>query len=384
MRRLVSWGLVSFLGLSLIENAFGGVPPEKSARAEILWTKPICVEKDRYIGWPTVCRLQNGDVLAVFSGDRDAHVCPWGKVQMVRSTDNGESWGAPQTIANGVLDDRDAGVLQMPDGEVIVTYFTSTYWTRPEYLKAHHEWSRHLEKIPLEIRAAAEGNFLIRSRDGGRAWSEPEKLDANYAQSPHGPIVLRNGGLLQIGRIVTPKKTLIRVSRSDDGGRSWKMLCADVPDSNGENTGEPQIFCEPHAVECADGTLVGLVRYHGPDNCLRMTRSTDGGKTWSPMVKTPMLGLPPHLLSLPDGKLVAVYGRRFADPGFGEFACISDDNGNTWDAANEIMLMPGLNCDLGYPSSVLLPNGDIVTVYYQNRGRELGTCLMATKWRVVR
>ena len=32
-------------------------PPKNQARAEIKWVKPICVEKDRYVGWPTVCRL---------------------------------------------------------------------------------------------------------------------------------------------------------------------------------------------------------------------------------------------------------------------------------------------------------------------------------------
>ena len=48
--------------------------------AEILWTKPICVETNRYVGWPTVCCRANGELLAVFSGDRDEHVDPFGKV----------------------------------------------------------------------------------------------------------------------------------------------------------------------------------------------------------------------------------------------------------------------------------------------------------------
>ena len=99
--------------------------PRQQARAEILWTRPICVETNRYIGWPSVCRLKNGDLLAVFSGDRAAHICPFGKVQMVRSTDDGETWSAPQTLANGPIDDRDAGIVQMPDGEIVVTWFTS-------------------------------------------------------------------------------------------------------------------------------------------------------------------------------------------------------------------------------------------------------------------
>ena len=144
--------------------------------------------------------------------------------------------------------------------------------------------------------------------------------------------------------------------------------------------------------ELADGTLVGMVRYHGDDGgkglakkgngYMRQTVSTDGGKTWTPMKKTDMLGLPPHLLVLPDGKLVNVYGRRLANPGFGEFACISDDGGKTWDVANEISLAPSHNGDLGYPASCLLANGDILTVFYQQPKPGQKTCLMATRWRV--
>lgn len=359
-------------------------PPAQQARAEVKWAKPICIEKDRYIGWPSVCRLMNGDLIAVFSGDRDGHVCPWGKVQMIRSTDEGETWSAPVTIANGRLDDRDAGILQMPDGEIIVTYFTSTYWTLKSYLDKHRDWMRHYEKLAPEALRNDVGDFLIRSFDNGKTWSKPEKMDNNYTQTPHGPILLRDGSLLEIGRTHVNGKATIRVSKSTDRGRSWQMLCDAIPDMNGENNGEKHIFCEPHVVERCDGVLVGLVRYHGADNCMRSTFSHDGGRTWTPMAKTPMFGLPPHLIRLPDGKLVSVYGRRFVDPGFGEFACISDDGGKTWDAENEIMLMPASSGDLGYPASALLPNGDIVTVYYQKNGKDKGTCLMATKWRVTK
>ena len=103
--------LLSFVFVGLLTLPLGAAdgpksvsyqPPKEQARAEIKWVKEICVEKDRYIGWPTVCRLANGDLLAVFSGDRDSHICPWGKVQMVRSTDDGETWGAPVTIATRV------------------------------------------------------------------------------------------------------------------------------------------------------------------------------------------------------------------------------------------------------------------------------------------
>ena len=366
--------------------------PKVQARAEIFWTRTICREEGRYIGWPTVCRLKNGDIIAVFSGDREAHVCPFGKVQMVRSKDGGETWSKPVTIASTVLDDRDAGIVQMPDGELLVTWFTSTAYRRPGILKARPDFRRHDEKIDRQAAEAVRGDFLIRSRDDGNTWSKPEKL-RNYAQTPHGPILLKDGSLLEIGRtgkIIRDKsgkelfsRTIIMVSRSTDAGRNWTVLCPEIPDENGEND-KPEMFHEPHAVQLPDGTLVGLVRYHGPDSCMRQTVSKDGGRTWTPMTKTPMLGLPPHLLALSDGKLVNVYGRRFACPGFGEFACISDDGGKTWDVDNEITLAPSHSGDLGYPSSCVLADGSLLTVFYQQAAIGQKPCLMATKWRVVR
>jgi len=374
-------------------------PPKQQARAEIKWVKEICVEKDRYIGWPTVCRLANGDLLVVFSGDRDSHICPWGKVQVIRSTDDGETWGAPVTIANTILDDRDAGIVQLPNGEIVVTWFTSVAYREPGIIAKHPEYKRHDEKLDPKAARALIGYFLISSCDNGKTWSKPKKL-ANCDQTPHGPIVLKDGSLLQIGRRTTRAdatatgrygRTYISASRSTDAGHTWTMLCSDIPDMNGENS-IPHMFHEPHVAELADGTLVGMVRYHGDEGgkglakrgngYMRQTVSKDGGKTWTPMAKTDMLGLPPYLLVLPDGKLVCVYGRRLANPGFGEFATISDDGGKTWDVANEISLAPSHCGDLGYPASCLLANGDILTVFYQQPAPGKKTCLMATRWRV--
>ena len=369
------------------EASPGYLPPREQPRAEIKWVRPICVETNRYIGWPSVCRLKNGDIMAVFSGDRDWHICPYGKVQMIRSTDDGETWSDPLTIANGPIDDRDAGIVQLPDGEILVIYFTSVAYRRPKILAKFPEYRRFDEKLTDDVRTQALGNFAVRSCDNGKTWTKPEKL-ALVGQTPHGPILLKDGSLFQIGRSFTESaigaseegRTLISGERSTDGGRTWQMLCPSIPDTNGENA-KPHMFHEPHVVELADGTLVGLVRYHGPDNCMRQTVSKDGGRTWTPMTKTSMVGLPPHLLRLPDGKLVCVYGRRLAKPGFGEFAAISDDGGMTWDTANEISLAPSHNGDLGYPASCVLANGDILTVYYQQQKPGQKPCLMATRWR---
>jgi len=186
-------------------------------------------------------------------------------------------------------------------------------------------------------------------------------------------------------------RTFITVSRSTDAGRTWTKLCDEVPTAPGEND-KPHRFHEPHVAELPDGSLVLMTRYHGIDadgpqngyGFMRISRSTDGGRTWSVQAKSGLLGLPPHLTTLPDGKLVCVYGSRLADPGYGEFACLSDDGGKTWDVANAICLAPSHCGDLGYPCTAVLPDGTLLTVYYQQARPGEKPCLMATKWRVTR
>src|ERR1700744_4936716 len=98
----ISWLLLAFgtLALTLTSAAAEDV-------ATILSTDVVCQEPGRYVGWPTITRTHNGELLVVFSGDRDAHICPWGVTQMVRSRDNGRTWSQPETINNTPLDDRD-------------------------------------------------------------------------------------------------------------------------------------------------------------------------------------------------------------------------------------------------------------------------------------
>ena len=115
-------------------------------------------------------------------------------------------------------------------------------------------------------------------------------------------------------------------------------------------------------------------------SCLHHDFRTDGGKTWTEVRRLDIHGHPPHLIRLADNKLLTVYGVR--DGAFGEYACISDDNGKTWDVKNQIKLAGHWCGDLGYPASAQLPDGSIITVYYQSENHGEKPCLMATKWRV--
>jgi hypothetical protein len=66
----------------------------------------------------------------------------------------------------------------------------------------------------------------------------------------------------------------------------------------------------------------------------------------------------------------------------------SHDGGETWDIANEIILRDdGPNHDLGYPASIELAPGELLTVYYQI-ARYIGPAaekpsLIATRWSLM-
>ncbi len=354
-----------------------GIAAAQAYRAEVLETKTICIEKDRYLGWPTVCKTKGGRLIVAFSGDRDRHVCPWGKTQIITSDDNGKTWSDPVTITNSPLDDRDAGIVETPTGTLVVTWFTSVAFARSA------DYARHAEKVTPELRDQWLGSWTRRSTDGGATWEPPVRMAST---APHGSIVLRDGRLMQVGkRLFTETQApglggemLAEVSA--DEGRSWQVLAhIGIPANE-----KCDHYHEPHLAELPDGKLVAMFRYEPPEDkeqhFLRQSESIDGGKTWTETHKTPLWGYPPHLLVLKDGRLLVVYGRR-KDPN-SERASISSDGGTTW--GPELTLCEAANSDLGYPSSVQLDDETILTVYYQDQGRKKETCLWSTHWRIVK
>ena len=78
-----------------------------------------------YHGWPTLAQRRNGELILVCSGGRDAHVCPFGWVEMQRSRDQGQNWSYPAVTLDLPVDVRDAGVVETAQGSLLVTTFTS-------------------------------------------------------------------------------------------------------------------------------------------------------------------------------------------------------------------------------------------------------------------
>ena len=233
--------------------------PDDAGIARILETKVICKQPGRYIGWPSITRTDGGELLAVFSGERDGHVCPFGVTQMIRSQDNGRTWSEPVIINNTPLDDRDAGIIQTSQGTLLVTWFTSLAFDDSSYYSVHPGWQRHAEKLGPETREFWLGNWTRRSEDNGQSWLPPVK---HIVTAPHGAIQLRDGRLLYVGIAGYNDEKKIGVEVSSDDGRSWQYLSTiEIPEDESMD-----VYWEPHVTELHDGRLLALFRYQEKDD----------------------------------------------------------------------------------------------------------------------
>jgi hypothetical protein len=349
---------------------------------------------ETYHGWPTIGQRRNGELLIASSSGRRQHVCPFGEVRLNRSSDAGQTWSAPAVVVDGPLDDRDAGVMETAAGTLLVAWFTSLCWLHDLYRFEAGEiaslptgedvtaWRAARERLAsVDVRAEL-GSFVARSEDGGKTWSE--KIPS-LVSTPHGPVGLADSRLLYVGRRGTAPGLWgrgcshingeVAVAESLDDGRTWSMLSEVWPYAEGEIRGEP------HMVEAADGRLIVQIRCHGGafDKQTAQCESDDGGRTWTQPHSIGVDGFPSHLLRLQDDRLLMVYGVRY--PPYGNRARVSDDHGRTW--STELILSDdGANTDLGYPSSVQLDDGTIVSVWYEKLDGNPNAVLRQARWRI--
>ncbi|MEO6739280.1 MAG: sialidase family protein [Chthoniobacteraceae bacterium] len=361
--------------------------------AKIIETKVISQQPEFYHGWPTVARRKNGELWVSWSGGREAHVCPFGQVHSMTSRDDGATWTWPRVLLDTAIDDRDSGVIETAKGTLVVTTFTSLAYE--EHLKQATMFATHTDKgwekkaMPPEQlakwtaaharlsdaeRKAELGEWLIRSTDGGKSWSTRIPTIVN---SPHGPIQLADGRLLYAGKQLWNADKKIGVCESKDDGLTWQWL-AEIPARKGDKSANA--YHELHAVEAGNGTIIAHIRNHNETDKggTLQTESTDGGRTWSePHAIT--FGLPSHLLRLRDGRILMTYGHRRTP--YGNQARISTDHGKSW---SEPMILSGdgKGGDLGYPSTLELADGTLLTVWYETMAEPRLAVLRQAKWRL--
>lgn len=359
----------------------------------------IYEDPHRYVAHPHMAVLSSGEWLLVANrAPRRAFTMhppqdPEFTNVLLRSADEGATWSAPTMLPGyGATGTECAGLTVLRDGTVLANQWRFR-WYQPadaaaradpdycpaEVLKAGLVASTEIgadaiAAIPAERLmpwARGGGSTLVhRSTDGGRTF--PEAVEV--ATAPYsGGYGMRGGLELPDGDILLPLSDIphyarIFLVRSRDGGLSW---------------GDPEPvaavagleFEEPAPLLVPDGTILLLLRENA-SRTLFSVRSADGGLSWSAPRPTGIASYPAHLLNLPDGRVLAVAGRR--RPPYGIEAFVSRDGGRSFDADRPIVLRDDLpNKDLGYPTAALRRDGTLFTAYYHRDERGI-TGLHAT------
>ena len=318
--------------------------------------------------FPVLIQLKNGELMAVLRGGAP-HIGAKGRLDIVTSKDHGLTWSPPHTVVDGPEDDRNPALGQLKNGDIILAYAVL------------HGYDHTGLKLNSSERQA-EGVYVIRSRDGGRSWSKPKrskrthKLQKNGGDvSPYGKIVQLADGTALMSvyyEFHDARGNQDYVFRSRDNGKTW-----------GEPTLVGEHYNETGLLALKDGTVLAALRSETSGH-LAMSSSMDGGKTWSqPMQITRDREHPGDLIQLEDGDVLLTYGER--NKPFGVQAMLSHDDGKTWSASSKTVLADDApSPDCGYPSSVQLPDGNIVTVYYHvddPRNAPTSTNATAVIWR---
>lgn len=225
----------------------------------------------------TLAETPMGLVSAFFGGTKERH--PDVEIYVCRQ-ENGV-WTAPVSAADGVQADGsrlptwNPVLYQVPNGDLLLFYKVGP---KPS------EW----------------WGMLKRSKDGGKTWSDAEKLpDGNIGPVKNKPILLGNGQLF------CPSSTegdgwKIHFEVTNDVGKTWRKI-GPLEAKDSIDAIQPSILIHQ------DNKLQLLARSR--NRALVQAWSDDNGETWSPLEKTtlPNNNSGTDAVTLQDGREVLVY-----------------------------------------------------------------------------
>jgi hypothetical protein len=336
---------------------------------------PSIVARD-VCAWPAMTRLRDGTLL-IANFNRPSHGRMTGDVDTWASTDSGRTWekrapGAahdPGTTSNRM----NVAFGALPNGEALL--IASGWSLKPD---ADSPTGFEIDRV---LRP-----WVSRSADSGRTWSVaresfPEFSPAGGAQIPFGPVHAgANGDLLvPIYDHIVNKETgkaswsQVFIYRSPDLGRTWT---SPVPLDSATRLNETALL------HLGGGRWLAFTR----SAHLTTYESNDDGRTWRSIgPATERNCYPANAIVLADGRVLLTFGNRApGDPRIE--AKVSADGGRTWSAPVRLVTLPpnptkGKLEDMGYPSSIQPPDGNVVTAYYTQRSSQYdGYQLAVVTW----
>jgi hypothetical protein len=223
---------------------------------------------------------------------------------------------------------------------------------------------------------AGQSRFYY-SLDRGGTWAGPYRIP-NFGQP--GTAARTDyliNGKHDLTMFLTAAKSNAREGRvicvrTRDGAKTWQMQSFVGPEPEGD-----EYAIMPSSIRLPGGRILTAIRYGR--GFIDLYSSDDDGKSWS-LQSRPASEIgdnPASMILLKDGRVVITYGYRRKP--YGIRARLSENGGKSW--GEEIVLRAdGGNEDLGYPRTLLRPDGKLVTVYYYNLHTDTERFIGATMW----
>ncbi len=326
---------------------------------------------DRYL----VCAMEGYFPVAIKTGTQSLavvfrtgapHIGIAATLSTTFSENGGKTWSDPIQVTPKWEDSRNPAFGLGLDGGWILAYEKAGL---ARYAETPNGMEYYQNKESKEDDAYL---YICHSNDQGKTWThlEPYRSKHLHAIIPYGRIIHDDKGILYMSVYGNPrseyskKNNVCCLLRSMDGGHSW-----------GDETLVAEDHNETAYVFTSDQTLLAVART--VEGAVSILRSSDRGRSWSsPTPFTRIHEHPADILQLCSGKILVTFGRRLCPRGCG--AVVSTDGGNNWNWDREILLAGDgdKSGDLGYPSTVQLDDGTIVTVLYYATGSEPST----TSW----
>lgn len=328
-------GLICTLAVTICLTTCLGEVEKPVIEFQTVAAKDVCA-------WPNLTELPDESIVAsIFN--QPGHGSLPGDVDCWATTDGGKTWQLRGTAAprdNATSNRMNVAAGLATDGDMVV--IASGYGE----IGADKPFS---ERVLVAK--------VYRSWDGARSWivtSDLPMAPDGAHLIPFGDITVANDGSMRVLCYTAWKTWATYMLTSRDEGRSW---AEPVKIGEGVNEGAP--------LHLGEGKWIAVIRTVSPADC-RLYTSDDDGATWTdrgPVTEASQH--PAHLLKLKDGRVLMTYGnRRQERPGVE--AKFSSDGGLTWTDPLRIQELPMV--DLGYPASLELADGRVLTAYYAHSG----------------
>ena len=207
--------------------------------------------------FPVLIATERGTLLAAVRGGA-GHLGLAGRMEVIRSLDQGKSWSPPAVVADSERDDRNPALGISNRGTVILAYQgQGNYDSEGNYAENEGSDPRTVETL------------FTRSHDDGVSWERPVPLAVTNltSASPFGKIVSQADGTLLMA-VYNADSWLVR---SRDDGQSWGEASL-----IGTGMSETALHVLPN------GALLAVMRGSGNGDPLFTTHSSNGGHNRSP------------------------------------------------------------------------------------------------------